>query len=96
MAMHIDSMPEWVYVLGSCAGVEPAELEERKQILMVAAMAHFRKSHCLQIIDRDKASYEVGLMIRPEAPSSPTERALGDRFSGHLKMTDRELALIPS
>jgi len=96
MAMHIDSMPEWVYVLGSCAGVEPAELEQRKQILMVAAMAHFRKTHCLQIIDRDKASYEVGLMTRPEAPSTPTERALGDRFFGHLKMTDRELGLIPS
>ena len=28
--------------------------------LMVAAMAYFRKTHCLLIIDRDKASYEVG------------------------------------
>lgn len=96
LAMHIDSMPEWVYVLGSCAGVEPAELEERKQILMVAAMAYFRKTHCLQIIDRDKASYEVGLMIRPMPPSSPTERALGDKFFEHLRMTDSALALIPN
>jgi hypothetical protein len=63
---------------------------------MVAAMAHFRKTHCLQIIDREKTSYEVGLMIRPEPPSSPTERALGDSFFGHLKMTDRELALVPT
>jgi hypothetical protein len=96
MAMHIDSMPEWVYVLGSCVGVEPAELDKRKQILMVAAMAHFRKNHCLQIIDRDKASYEVGLMVRPSPPSSPTERALGDQFFGHLRMTDRVLGLVPA
>lgn len=95
MAMHIDSRPEWVYVLGSSLGVEPAELEKRKQLLMVGAMAHFRKTHCLQIIDRDKASYEVGLMIRPSPPSSPTERALGDQFFGHLRMTDRQLGLIP-
>jgi hypothetical protein len=95
MAMHIDGMPEWVYVLGSCAGIEPEELAQRKQILMMAALAHYRKTHCLQIIDREKASYEVGLMIRPEPPSSAMQRALGDRFFGQLKMTDRELALIP-
>jgi hypothetical protein len=95
MAMHIDSQPEWVYVLGSSLGVEPAELEERKQLLMVGAMAHFRKTHCLQIIDRNKTSYEVGLMIRPTPPSSPAERALGDQFFGHLRMTDRQLGLIP-
>ncbi len=95
MAMHLDTMPEWVYVLGSCSGMEPVELDRRKHVLMVAAMAHFRKTHCLQILDRDGASYEVGLAIRPQPPSSPAERTLGDSFFRNLKMADRDLTLIP-
>ena len=58
-------------------------------------MAFFRKTHCLLIIDRDKASYEVGLLIQPSPPSSLTERALGDKLFGHLRMTDHQLALVP-
>lgn len=95
-AMHVDSSPEWVYVLASSAGITPADLEKRKMPLMVAALAYFRKTHCLLIIDRDKASYEVGLTIVPSYLSSPTERALGDRFFGHLRMTHSALTLVPS
>jgi hypothetical protein len=95
-AMHVDSKPEWVYVVGSSAGIKPSELEQIKMTLMVAALANFRKTHCLLLIDRDRASYDVGLMIQPTPPSSPAERALGDKFFGHLRMTDSELALIPS
>jgi hypothetical protein len=94
-ALHFDSKPEWVFVFGSCAGVEPPQLNERMQILMLAAMAFYRKTHCLIIIDREKASYEVGLRIQPSPPSSPTERVLGDRRFAHLRMTDGELALVP-
>ena len=93
--MHMDSRPEWVIVLGSCAGIAPSDLHDREQILMVAAMAFYRKTHCLLIIDRDKASYEVGLREQEAPPSSPTEIALGERRFGHLRMTDRELTLIP-
>jgi hypothetical protein len=94
-AMHMDSRLEWVFVLGSCAGIAPSDLHDREQILMVAAMAFYRKTHCLLIIDRDKASYEVGLREQESPPWSPTEIALGERRFGHLRMTDRELALIP-
>ena len=93
--MHIDSRPEWVYVVGSSSGIAPADLDKIKWNLMVAALAHFRKTHCLLIIDREGKSYEVGLMIQPSPPSSPTERALGDKFFGHLKMTDKPLTLVP-
>lgn len=95
-AMHVDSKPEWVYVVGSSAGIKPPDLEQIKMNLMVAGLAHFRKTHCLLIIDREKASYEVGLLIQPSPPSSPTERALGDKFFGNLRMTDSVLTLIPS
>lgn len=94
-AMHVGSKPEWVYVVGSSAGIKPPDLEQLKMNLMVAALAYYRKTHCLLIIDRDNASYEVGLMIQPFPPSSPTEQALGDKLFGHLRMTDGELALIP-
>ena len=94
-ALHFDSKPEWVFVFGSCAGIEPEELNKRMQILMIAAMAFFRKTHCLIIIDREKAGYEVGLTIRPLPPSSPTETAAGDKLFGSLRMTDREVALVP-
>ena len=95
-AMHVDSRPDWVYVVGSSAGIAPPDLEHVKMNLMVGALAHFRKTHCLLIIDRDKASYEVGLMIQPSPPSSPTERAAGDKFFGHLRTTDSELSLVPA
>jgi len=94
-ALHFDSKPEWVFVFGSCAGIEPEELNKRMQILMTAAAAFFRKTHCLIIIDRDKAGYEVGLTIRPLPPSSPTEMAAGDKLFGSLRMTDGEVALVP-
>ena len=95
-AMHVDSRPEWVYIVGSSAGIAPPELDKLKMNLMLAALAHFQKTHCLLIIDRDKASYEVGLTITPSPPSSPTERALGDKLFGHLRITDYQLALVPA
>lgn len=94
-ALHFDSKPEWIFVFGSCAGIEPEELNKRTQILMIAAMAFFRKTHCLIIIDREKVGYEVGLTIMPSPPSSPTERAAGDKLFGSLRMTDGEVALVP-
>jgi hypothetical protein len=94
-ALHFDSKPEWVFVFGSCAGIEPEELNKRTQVLMIAAMAFFRKTHCLVIIDREKAGYEVGLTIKPSPPSSPTEMAAGDKIFGSLRMTDGEVALVP-
>jgi hypothetical protein len=95
-AIHLDSRPEWVYVVGSSAGILPADLEAIKMNLMVAALAYFRKTHCLLIIDRENASYEVGLMIKSSVPSSPHECALGEKLFAHLRMSDAELALIPT
>jgi hypothetical protein len=94
-ATHVDSNPEWVYVFASSAGIASADLEKRKMPLMLAALAYFRKTHCLLIIDRDKAGYEVGLTITPSYLSSPSERALGDRFFCHLRMSHSVLTLVP-
>ena len=37
-AMHLDSRPEWVYVVGSSSGIVPADLDKIKWTLMVAAL----------------------------------------------------------
>lgn len=94
-AMHMDSRPDWVFVLGSCTSIAPSDLQERKQLLMLAALAFYRKTHCLLIIDREKLSYEVGLREQKWPPVSPTEITLGESMFGHLRMTDRPLALVP-
>ena len=96
MGLHMDSRPEWVYVLASSAGLQPQELARRKEALMTAAMACYCKTHCLEIIDRDGASYEIALMTVPSPPSSPTHLALADQLFGRLRMHDRALELIPS
>jgi hypothetical protein len=95
-AVHLDTRPEWVYVLGSSAGLDPQELENRKHRLLIGAAAFYRKNNCLLIIDRNNGtSYEVGLVSYPTPPSSPIERALGNELFGHLKMKDKPLNLIP-
>jgi hypothetical protein len=95
-AAHVDTRPDWIYVLGSSAGLDPQGLEYRKHKLLVGAAAFFRKTNCLLIIDRnDGGSYEVGAVSFPAPPSSPTERAAGHELFGHLKMTDKPLKLIP-
>lgn len=95
-ALHFDAKPEWVFVFGSCAGVEPDVLNKRMQVLMVAAMAFFRKTNCLIIIDREDAGFEVGLMTVPSPPSSPAEVAAGNELFGNLRMTNSEVALVPA
>lgn len=95
-ALHFDAKVEWVFVFGSSVGVPPEELNKRTQILMLAAMAFFRKTNCLIIIDREGAGYEVGLTTRPSPPSSPTEMTIGDRYFRDLRMTDAAVALVPN
>ena len=95
-ALHFDSKPDWVFAFGSCAGIPAEELNKRTQVLMLAAMAFFHKKNCLIIIDREGAGYEVGLMSRPSSPSSPTEMAIGERLFGNLRMTDKEISLVPA
>jgi hypothetical protein len=95
-AAHLDTRPEWVYVLASSAGLDPQELENRKNRLLVGAVAFYRKTNCLLILDRNNGgSYEIGLVSSLTPPSSPIERALGDELFGRLKMTDKPLNLIP-
>ena len=94
-SVQVDSRPEWTYVLGSSAGLDPQELENRKYKLMIGAAAFYRKANCLLIIDRNGAGYEVSLVSLPAPPSSPIERAAGDEVFGHLRMTDKPIRLIP-
>lgn len=81
-AMHVDSTPEWVYVLGSSAGIPPADLEKKKMPLMVGALACYRKTSCLLVIDRDKVGYEVGCSFIHRRRLRQQSGQWGTSFSG--------------
>jgi hypothetical protein len=65
-AAQVSSQPDLVFILGSF-GESPAfsrdKLLSAFHPLANEAMAHYDRSRCLIIIDRDGASYEVGLAV---------------------------------
>ena len=93
-AMRLDSQPEWVYVFGSSKNVERSVLLSRVAPLMQGALAHFDKSRCLLVIDRDRVGYEVALS-RPGYQPSPTDHEAGMQLYGHLRTESRSFSLAP-
>lgn len=93
-AMHLDSQPDWVYVVGSSRGFSHLTVLERLQALMHGALAYFGKSRCLAIIDRDGVSFDVGLSRAGYSPSM-TDHAVGQELFGKLKMKSAALSLVP-
>ena len=93
-AMHLDSQPDWVYVVGSSRGFSHLTVLERLQALMHGALAYFGKSRCLVIIDRDSVSFDVGLSKAGYSPTT-TDHAVGQELFGKLKMKSAALSLVP-
>jgi hypothetical protein len=93
-AIHFDSRPEWVFVLVSSKGVTRREVLERATCLTRAAMAHYRKSRCLLVVDRDGESFEVTMGIM-NSPATDEEITAGRELFGRLKMTAQEYSFVP-
>lgn len=93
-AMHLDSQPDWVYVLGSSRGFPHLTVLLRLQTLMHGALAYFAKSQCLVIIDRDGVSFDVGLSKAGYSPTT-TDHVVGKELFGKLKMKSAALRLVP-
>ena len=57
---------------------------------MGAALAYYRKTRCMIVIDRDGAGYEVAI-TRPDVVfrPSPTDVLNGEKLFGSLRMTSR-------
>jgi hypothetical protein len=82
-SLHYDTLPDFV-----CKRVSRPAVLERGLVLTRAAMAHYKKSRGMLIIDRDGVGFEVSLI---ESAGPPTEEDIsnGKRFFGGLKVTDR-------
>ena len=93
-AARLDSMPDWVYVLGASKNVDRAELLSRMMVLMGGAMAFYEKTKCLVIVDRDNGSYEVALS-RPDARPTQAHVEAGKRLFGSLRVTSSPLHFLP-
>lgn len=93
-AMHLDSRPDWVYVFGSSKGFPRPTVLQRLETLMHGSLAHFGKSRCLVIIDRDGVSFDVGLSRTGYLPT-PTDYSVGNELFGKLKIKDSALSLTP-
>jgi hypothetical protein len=91
MAAHLDPHPDDVFVFAASRGNNREELLQRIQALSAAALAHYDRTRCLVIADRDGEGYEV-LLERSRASASAEQRELGARLFGGLRMSDRPIS----
>ncbi|WP_456862890.1 hypothetical protein [Bradyrhizobium sp. USDA 4503] len=86
-SLYFDSRPDLVFVLASSKGISRPTVLARGLMLTRAAMAHYRKSRSMLIIDRDGSGFEVSII---ESSGTPTEEDVsnGKRFFGNLKIID--------
>jgi hypothetical protein len=93
-SMYFDPQPDWVFVLASSKGTKRAEVLERGLILTRAAMAHYGKSRCMLITDRDGLGFEIAIGTMSSAASSD-ELAAGKHLFGNLKMASSKYSFVP-
>ena len=91
-ASLLTSKPDWVFVFVSCKNIDRADLHERMDWLCQGAMAHYDKSNCLLIVDRDGDGYEVALE-KWTIPFTDAQRALGKLSFGKLRMGTKQVSL---
>jgi len=89
---RIDSWPEWVFILAASKNWERAALIENIELLVRGAMAFYGKTKCLFVLDRDGASFEVGL-TRPDAQPSPEDRRIGETFFANLRVASTDISV---
>lgn len=87
---HLDSKPDWVFVFGSSKGWDRSKLLSLVEPTMRAALAFYKKPHCMIVIDRDGAGYEVAV-TRADAVfvASPADVWNGEKIFGRLRSTSR-------
>jgi hypothetical protein len=86
----LDSKPDWVFVFGSSKGWERSQLLSSTEPTMRAALAFYKKPHCMIVIDRDGAGYEVAV-TRADAVFVPSAADVqnGEKIFGRLRSTSK-------
>jgi hypothetical protein len=85
MAAHIDGRDR-IFLFVATKKSDKSELSRIVQMLARAALAHFQKSSCLVIVDRDGEHYDLAL-TRPGYLPSAADAAAGQKHFGHLRMS---------
>ncbi len=83
-ASHIDGKDR-VFLFVAARNRSKTQISETVHTLAGAAIAHFRRSSCLVIVDRDGKHYDLALTRPDYQPTSDDEDA-GRKYFGHLRM----------
>jgi hypothetical protein len=89
-AAHIDGRDR-IFVFVASKKRDKAELSEIVHTLAGAALAHFQRSSCLVIVDRDGEHYDLAL-TRPGYQPSPADVIAGQKHFGHLRMSTVDIS----
>lgn len=81
---HIDGKDR-AFLFVAARNRSKIEISEAIHTLSRAAMAHFRKSSCLVIVDRDGKHYDLAL-TRPDYQPTADDEDAGRKYFGHLRM----------
>jgi hypothetical protein len=85
---------DFVYVLAVARGLDRAELLERAEILLIAGMAFYGKTHGMVIIERDGVAHLT--MMKQGGIDSAEALAAGKELFGRLKTTHTPIRLLPA
>lgn len=86
-AAHLDSKPDFLYVLSSSRGYERKELLEKCRELIHGGLAHYGKSRGLLVnYTQDRNGFEV--MLINDFQKMRVFHAVGEKHFGQLKMFD--------
>lgn len=83
-ASHIDGKDR-VFLFLAARNRSKAQIAEAVHALSGAALAHYRKSSCLVIVDRDGQHYDLAL-TRPGYQPTAQDETAGQKYFGHLRV----------
>lgn len=89
-AAHFDGR-EWVFLFIACKNWEKSALFSIMHGLTGGALAHYRKSNCLIIVDRDGQHYDVALS-RPDYKPTAEDATIGEKYFGPLHMSTVDIS----
>jgi len=89
-AAHLDGR-DWVFLFASSRRTTKADLFKIATVLTGGALAHYQKTNCFVIIDRDGEHYDV-LRTNPEYRPTSDDVTAGERYFGHLRMSTVDMS----
>ncbi|MGB7349814.1 MAG: hypothetical protein WBC66_08145, partial [Candidatus Acidiferrales bacterium] len=84
-AAHFDGR-DWVFLFVASKSCDKSTLFRIVQGLTRGALAHYQKSNCLVIVDRDGEHYDLALS-RPDYQPTAEDAAIGEKYFGQLRMS---------